>query len=335
MINRRRLHRATLVALSASALVTAGVASTALALDDAKPAPDCHGILAEDSKTDGADSFVVPFRTSDATEIQRTFLKYDASKGAEATTLNMVVKNLTLSPPAGATGMVWDFKFAGTDGATHFVRAIVDLSGGSAFEYGSLDETLPVQRYVAEGSTPGKFFEGPDGVIQLVVPPDFAKPGTTLKSIVGEAQLSLQIVPSAVPTPPSRGLTNVYDDTAGKAVPIGECAPDQPIEGGVLGGVTRALPVTLATTATSAKKVKKAKSLSLKLKSTEKITALTAKLLKGTTSYGKGSLAELNGSGTLKLKLSKKLKKGSYTVNLAGTDSAGNKLTATAKYKVK
>jgi hypothetical protein len=328
--------RLALIGLAAAAL-TLFVVTTALALDDSKPAPDCHGVLVEDSKTDGTDGFVVGFRSSDSTEIERTFYKYDASKGADASTLNMVVKNLSLTPPPGATGMIWDFKFSTGDGATHFVRAIVDYTGGSAFEYGTLDTSLPVQRYVPEGSTPGKFFEGPDGVIQLVVPPSFAKAGNTLKAVIGESQLAFQIIPSAVPMPPSRGLSNVYDDTAGKSIPIGECTPEELNQGagGVLGAVARSLPVTLATKATTAKKAKKAKSLSLKLKSTEKITALTATLLKGKTTYGKGKLAQIDGSATLKLKLSKKLKKGSYTVNLAGTDSGGNKLTATAKYKVK
>jgi hypothetical protein len=329
--------RLALIGVAAAAL-TLFVVTTALAVDDAKPAPDCHGVLVEDGKSDGADSFTVGFRTSDATEIERTFFKYDASKGAEASTLNMVVKNLSLTPPAGATGLIWDFKFLGPDGATHFVRAIADYSGGSAFEYGTLDDSLPVQRYVPEGTTPGKFFEGPDGVIQLVVPPDFAKAGTALKSVIGESQLAFQIIPSAVPSPPTRGLSNVYDDTAGKSIAVGECTPEQLNQGGggdVLGSATRSLPVKLSTTATTAKKIKKAKSLSLKLKSTEKITALSAKLLKGKTTYGKGKLAQIDGSATLKLRLSKKLKKGSYTVTLAGTDSGGNALTTTAKYKVK
>jgi hypothetical protein len=329
--------RLALLGLAAAAL-TLFVVATALAVDDAKPAPDCHGVLVEDPKTDGVDGGPGGFRTSDSAEILRTFFKYDPSKGAEATTLNMVVKNLSLTPPSGALGYIWDFKFVTGDGATHFVRAVVDYTGGSVFEYGTLDESVQTfPRYVPEGDTPGKFFEGPEGVIQLVVPTDWAKPGAALKSLVGEVQLTFQVVPSAIRTP-TRGVGYVYDDTAGKAITIGECTPEQLNQGpggDVLSGATRSLPVTLATRATSAKKVNKAKSLSLKLKSTEKITALTAKLLKGKTTYGKGKLPEIDGSGTLKLKLSKKLKKGSYTLRLAATDSTGNKLTATAKYKVK
>jgi hypothetical protein len=319
----------------AAAILAGTVAASALALDDAKPAPDCHGVLVEDGKSDGADGFAVSFRSSDSAEILRTFFKYDPSKGAEATTLNMVVKNLELSVPSGATGLIWDFKFLTGDGATHFVRAVLDYTGGSTFEYGTLDETISTfPRYVPEGDTPGKFFEGPEGVIQLVVPTDWAKPGATVKSLVGEVQLTFQMVPSAIRTP-TRGVGYIYDDTAGKSIAIGECTPEQVAGGGVLGGATRSLPVKVSTTATTAKKAKKSKSLSLKLKSTEKITALTAKLLKGKTTYGKGKLAEINGTAKLKLKLSKKLKKGSYRINLAGSDTAGNKLTTTAKFKVK
>ncbi|MEA2272710.1 MAG: hypothetical protein QOI98_1418 [Solirubrobacteraceae bacterium] len=331
MTTRRRLLPRVLAVLSIAAVACIGV-GVASALDTAKPAPDCHGALVEDGKADGVDGFAVPFRTSDSLEIQRTFFKYDPAKGAEGLTLNMVVKNLSLTVPAGATGLIWDFKFLGADAATHFVRAVLDYTGGSVFEYGTLDDSLPVQRYVPEGDTPGKFFDGPDGVVQLVVPPDFAKAGSTIKAVIGEAQMAFQVVPGAIRTP-TRGLSNVYDDTAGKTIAVAECTPEQIAGPGALN--PKALPVSLTTKSATAKKVNKAKSLSLNLKSSEALTNLTAKLLKGKTTVGKGSLRQLSGSGTLKLKLSKKLKKGSYTLNLAGSDASGAKLTATAVFKVK
>ena len=66
---------------AAIAAVCGGLAATsALALDDAKPAPSCHGVLVEDAKADGVDGAPVSFRTSDSAEIIRTFFKYAAAR---------------------------------------------------------------------------------------------------------------------------------------------------------------------------------------------------------------------------------------------------------------
>ena len=77
------------------------------------------------------------------------------------------------------------------------------------------------------------------------------------------------------------------------------------------------------------------KTLSLKLKSSEAITKIGAQLLKGKKVVGTGKLASLNGTGTLKLKLKSKLKKGSYTLNLVGNRASGERATAAFKLKAK
>jgi hypothetical protein len=73
----------------------------------------------------------------------------------------------------------------------------------------------------------------------------------------------------------------------------------------------------------------------VKLKSTEAITKLGAQLLKGKKVVGTGKLASLNGTGTLKLKLRSKLKKGSYVLNLVGNRASGERATAAFKLKAR
>jgi hypothetical protein len=91
------------------------------------------------------------------------------------------------------------------------------------------------------------------------------------------------------------------------------------------------LPVKVTTTKFKAKKVKKG--MTIKLASTEPLTQIAAQIKKGKKVFGKGSLAKLNGKGSLKLK-AKGLKKGSYVLDLVGTDGNGARRFAAFKIKV-
>src|ERR671929_204623 len=85
------------------------------------------------------------------------------------------------------------------------------------------------------------------------------------------AALTLFVVTTALalddskPAPDCHGVLvedGKSDGTAGQTIPIAECTPEEAAGGGaVLGGATRALPVKLATTVTTAKKAKKSKTL--------------------------------------------------------------------------
>jgi hypothetical protein len=81
------------------------------------------------------------------------------------------------------------------------------------------------------------------------------------------------------------------------------------------------LPVKVVTK--KAKRLRKGKKLAIKLTSREKITKLAAQLRKGSMVVGKGKLAQLSRRGTLRLKLTKTLRRGKYTLDLAGNDAHG------------
>lgn len=90
--------------------------------------------------------------------------------------------------------------------------------------------------------------------------------------------------------------------------------------------------LTLNTKKLSARKVKKAPKLSVSTSSP--VTEFTAQLKKGKKTLGTAKLAKLEKSATVKVKLKKGLKKGSYTVVLRGKDSQGRIVGSTTKLKV-
>jgi hypothetical protein len=151
-----------------------------------------------------------------------------------------------------------------------------------------------------------------------------------------------QVLPGAAPTPAKGGLLYVVDDattkgthTVGSACPA--TPPPAPSPGtGPAGTQTPPvdsgagpIPAKLVT-----KRVKRAKALKLKLSSTEKLTAFGLQIRRGKKVFGKLAGRTLSGKATFKVKVSK-LKKGTYTVDLAGTDAAGARRFGVAKLKVR
>jgi hypothetical protein len=83
----------------------------------------------------------------------------------------------------------------------------------------------------------------------------------------------------------------------------------------------------------SAKKAKKGKTVPVKVTTSRGIAEVVATLKKGSKTVGTAKVAPFGGSGTLKVKLAKALKKGSYTLTVIGRD--GNVQAAkTLKVKV-
>ena len=72
----------------------------------------------------------------------------------------------------------------------------------------------------------------------------------------------------------------------------------------------------------SAKKAKKGKSISVKATSSRAIERMTLTLKKGSKTVGTATKAPFPGSATMKVKLSKALKKGTYTLVVAGQDGS-------------
>jgi hypothetical protein len=353
---RSRLLLAAIFSLTA----LVGGAGPATALDDSKPAYTC-GLFVKDGDKDASEPNSVPpadDTNHDNMEIKGFFLKHEPAKGAEATTVNIIVKDLTTDLPSGNTAINWTLKWVLAD-VQYFVRAVADYSGSTAFEWGQYTATgAPAGvsgTFQYKGPTPGKLFEGPDGVVQLVIPQDIGgKAGSALSTLEVSANTGKSVVPVAATTP-SRGVAYENDGAAVGKWTVAPCAPGAgpsapvpstptstaPAGGGSAGGGSgtpsattgpAALPVKLAS---GKVKAPKKKSLSLKLTSTEKITGLVAQLRSKSKTVAKGKLATISGKGTLKLKLSKKLKKGKYTLDLVGKDASGAQRSTSAALTVR
>ncbi len=324
--------------------VLALVVSPASAIDETKPAEACYGKLFTDKAGDavrGHPGFSGE-AGQDNLDLIDGFMKYDAAKGDEASTVNIRVKNLDKTVPEGSTAIQWRMDYVGKSGVLGWVRAHTDFSGVMTFDFGGQQDGGATTFNVRQGGTTGAFFEGPDGLIQIVIPADLEPKGQVLKTMVIHAYEPVQALPGAAPTPVKGGQLYEQDQAAVKGTfTIGQPCPSAPpaapaaVDGTVapkpVQNAEQPLPVKLNGTKFKASKVKKA--LTLKLTSTEPLTQVAAQIKKGKKVFGKGTLAKLNGKGALKLKV-KGLKKGSYVVDLVGTDGKGARRFAVAKVKV-
>lgn len=275
-------------------------------------------------------------------DILEGWFDYDPAKGDKGLTANIRLAELSTRMPAGGSGAVWNVVWE-AGGATRFVRAIVDFSGGPYYEYGSFDGSLPLGRYVYEGTTEGSMTEGKNGVLSIVVPAAAGgSPGTSLQTPFATAALSRQVIPGSVPAP-TRGLSSVVDTapdggapgTGGTSFAVAPCAPPAaaPLPKAAAGaGAAAKLPVRLLTS--SVKRAAKGKRVTLRLRASEPVSRLGAQLRRGKAVYAKGTRARLDGAGTLALKLSRKLTPGRYTLRLTGRTAGGTR-SSTATVRVR
>jgi hypothetical protein len=329
-----------LTRIAAAAATVALAAATTAGAADPKPAPSCYGKFFTDKAGDSvrAHPGFAGDKGGENLDLLDGFFLYDAGKAE--TTVNVHVKNLDKTVPEGSTSIQWQVEWTGSSGALTWVRAVTDFSGLVTYDFGGQQPTAATTFNVRQGATTGAFIEGPDGVVQMVIPATLEPKGTTLKGLVAHAYEPVQAVPGAAPTPVKGGQLYEQDSAAGKGgFTIGaDCpatAPAAPAPANAPASQTppqqadAPLPVKLVT-----KSAKRSKSLKLKLQSSEPVTQLAAQLKKGKKVVGKGSLAKLDGKGTLKLK-AKGLKKGGYVLDLAGTDGKGARRFVSVKLNVK
>ena len=342
-MNRRRTSVIALAALAAGAAITVPSAS---AVDETKPSVACYGQYFVDKKGDQA-SAAPGAQPGGRDNLDYTggFFKFDAAKGDEASTLNLQIADLSKTIPAGATALSWYAATGQADG-DQWLRALTDFTGVVSFEYGHFTIVGPQTQSLRDGATQGAFFEGPDGVIQIVLPKDgLGKPGTALKAMNIIGYEARQVLPGASPTPAKGGLLYEVDTAAGKGVhtvgsPCPSSSPATPAAETPSGPVTappaaggKDLPVTVSTKSAKAKSARKG--LKVKLSSTEPLTAVGAQLVKGNKVFGTGKLAKLDGKATLKLKIKGKPKKGTYRLDLVGTDASGARRFKAAAIKLR
>lgn len=315
--------RAVLVGLLAVTPVIALAGAPAGAQSTAKPVPSCIGTAVEDPAGDQGVTFAgLPFPVIQAgpnSDITKIFLTYDASAGISY--LNVQVSELTKSVPAGASDLDWYVTYT-LDGADRFVVAKLVPDGTVSYSQGSAATTLS-----EEGDTTGAFYEGKDGVVSIAVPN--AAEGAKLTAVGGFSATALDLVAvSALPH---------ADDSPDDGVGTGEATVQNctPAGGGGGGGGVDPVTIVVRGSGPKAKSASKSKSASFRLTSSGTVNGLKAKLKKGKSTVGTGKLATLNGKGTIKLKLKKKVKKGSYTLQLTGNDANGQPVSYKLKVKLR
>ena len=117
--------------------------------------------------------------------------------------------------------------------------------------------------------------------------------------------------------------------TGGPAPSPGAPAPQQP----------SSTKLTIAKPKVSARKVRKVKSIAVKLSASARVQNLQVALSTGKTSkpklVGRVKLAALEGSKTIKIRVKRKLKPGTLHISARGTDAQGAAVTATATTKIR
>lgn len=286
--------------LGLTALSSVFVAQSGAQTD--KPEPGCAGVSASDGASD-----------SSAANLEITRFWFNRVSGK--TTANIEVKNLSKTVPSGATSVSWYVTW--TTDAVHFVSANTNGSDVS-YSYGDLVGST----YSENGTTSGSLAQGDKGVITITIPNDIG--GSMGSKLEGPYATATENTDTGVLNLLSTADT-APDEGEGKAYTVAECAEATP--------VVPALGVKASTALGSAKKAAKKKSVSVKL--TGEATEVAGTLTKGSKTYGSGTLAKVSGSGKLKLKLTRKVKKGTYTLALQGVNPDGASAKSTVKVKFK
>ena len=180
---------------------------------------------------------------------------------------------------------------------------------------------VPFLTYLRETYVEGKKGDGLAGITPFQVP---------------VATITERTAPA--PLPPAMIEAPRPAQSAGpKSDPVPLATTPNPNGRGTSGGVKYvALKLNFARFGGSAKQRTRQKVLSIRLRSKGKISKLVAtlrlKTLTGTV-YGRGTLKSINGKAVLKLRVTRKLKPGRYTLVVTGRDKLGRLGRATARIR--
>jgi hypothetical protein len=308
-------RRRSLVPFVSAAAVAAVFALGALlagpagAQSTAAPTPDCSGFAITDPAGDqGLPQGVGIVPAGPNLDITGVFFKYDASDpdAKSPLTVNIQVTDLDKSIPLGGSTASWYAEWTYQD-VVYYVKASVDSSGTETYTGGVDDPNTGLDEAIA---TTGKFFPGPKGIVQIYVPQGSTKAndGNRLTETVAHSSVD---VPGFL-----LFADNAPETGGGKNYTVAQCPGTGPKPG--------LLAVKLATSTVKKAKARKGKTLSFRLTSSDNITDIKATLKKGSASYGSGKLDVLDVAGTLKVKLKKSLKKGTYKLSLTGQTNSGS-----------
>jgi hypothetical protein len=327
--------------LAAGALLAIPVLAGSAGAADPKPEP-CAGMFS----TDAAGDATIPAGNIDGgdepapanMDLLGTFLNF---KGG-VLTYNLKIKDLSKKLPEApqATGGIYYYgHWAYQDDISRFVKAVNKSGDAITYHYGVV--VFPGS-YFTLGTTTGSFSEGPEGVVSIVVPAAQAPAGGTLPGLLaavdaieGEddvAGFNLNTdsdVEKPDPIAPNGADYTVAECPAAPAVTATPTPSATPSAGPGGGGTTTskpaaqptALPISVSSAIGSAKKVKKARGLALKVNASKPVTGFQVQLKKAGPKgavVAQGKAAQLKkGANTVKLK-AKRLKAGRYEIVAVG-----------------
>jgi hypothetical protein len=323
----------------------------------AKPEPSCAGIAATDPNNDGVSDPIGLGVGGGPGAANLEILRFWFDRQNGKTTANVEVKNLNKAIENGDE-ISWYVTWTSADG-DKFVDATSD-GDAVTYEYGDYDADQGL--YSPAGDTTGQFITGPNGVVSVVIP---SGGGGAVGNKLTDPYATTTENTNAVAV----GLLNTADrapnEGSGKSWTIADCPPTGSASPGPTGATGPTGPAVIGPTGPSggppsgggpsqvvqpgklnvkaksalgsAKKAAKKKKAFANL--TGQATKITATLYKGSFAkpkiYGKGKLARLSGKAKLKLKLSKKVKKGKYALTLIGTNPDGTRAEKSFKVKFK
>ena len=310
-------------------LVAGAVALPAGAQDAAKPAP-CAEQFIEDATGDSTIDVTGQGIGRDGTpntDITRAWLGVSGS----TVTGNIEVAKLDKTVPSDATGGLYYYVFFAAKGEEHYVVARVN-GDDVAYKYGTYDGSTGI--YTNRGDTKGQFIEGDKGVVSIEIPAD---EGLAAGTEVGQVRANIDTILGEddevglnghADEAPNEGGTVSLTPTACDAPPAGT----SPTPSAQQPAAPSTLPFRAANVLGKASRAKKGKTLRVKVSASQTITNLKVTLkrsnAKGAALAG-GSLARLTGSGTLRLKFKRTVKKGRYALIATGT--AGGKRLRSAQ----
>jgi hypothetical protein len=310
-------------ALAAAVLAAATFSAVPVFAQEGSPQPGCLGVAVSDPA--GDQERITGQEGPASADILGVFFTF--SEGKQYANLQLADAKDELA--VGATGARWYVYFK-VGNLVNWVRATKTGPVASTFNYGHIDEA---GSRVSDGTAEGKFFAGPNGVIQVQIPAEAGgKTGTATGAPYAETHEAV-----------GNQLLLIDETKPGKAFTMGTCPQAAPTPGPAEPGAPAAPAAPAAprndvvALQVSVPKSGKAKgrSLVLKLRSRDEIRDIRATLKKGSATVGSGSLASLKGKGNLKLKLTRKPKRGSYTLELTGTNADGRTASLKTSLKLK
>jgi hypothetical protein len=325
------------------------IALTATSAGAAPPPPGCAGLAFADEKGD------VPAEagpTATNLDITDGYFTFQPGGTVKAT---MKIADMSLTPPPPATAVSWYMTWTVKD-VTYYVSLETDVTGTENYETGTYGPNAAGtgNSYTPTGATKGEVTPGPDGGITWDVPK--AAKGAAGQTLTKPAGQSFQLVQNGL----GGGVLLFGDETdpdTGRSYEVGRCESGGSAGGGATpvttpaaGGTGTTGPATgpapsspqsqpapkLALKLVS-KTVKPSKGvLAIRLRASDSVTQVGARVRKGTKAFGTGRLAKIAKGATATLKVrAKQAKKGTYTLDVTARGSDGRLASGAFRLKVR